>query len=380
MIEEVTLVIPSYNNQRHLRNCYKSIRKWYPDVKLILIDDGSKDGTDLWLVDQSIEDKNLTIQLHNEKKGHTVRYDEGIDIAETSVVGILHADMIMGPNYLHNCLKNLERGRVVCGTRVEPPLHPSGPEKITKDFGTDFDNLKLFNFYQWCYQAESKYSSQTTNGMFAPWLLYKEDFEAIGGHDWNFAPYPHEDADIFLRWHLAGYELIQARDAFVYHLTCRGHRWTEQVGKDDAEYEHFERKARHYYIKKWGSWMKFDSLHHPIAQPVLDKAVIVLKEADIKSYEKALLTNFFSGNYFYDDEDFIDPTKLEHNLVTVIEDRRSLDQLKGLLGDFNSKLYHLLHNYSMLKNVKAFSFGLLRIYINGDKLEDRKDTLIHAPR
>ena len=37
----ISLIIPSYNNLRHLKNAYSSVRKHYQDkVELILIDDG----------------------------------------------------------------------------------------------------------------------------------------------------------------------------------------------------------------------------------------------------------------------------------------------------------------------------------------------------
>jgi len=103
--------------------------------------------------------------------------------------------------------------------------------------------------------------------MFAPWILYKEDFQAIGGHDPLFAPFPYEDSDIFQRWILAGYELVQSRDSFVYHLTCRGHRWNEQIGKDDDYFKQASHKAARNYLRKWGSWIKNDEFQYPIIIP-----------------------------------------------------------------------------------------------------------------
>ena len=55
----------------------------------------------------------------------------------------------------------------------------------------------------------------TTKGIFAPWMLYKQDHFAVGGHDQRFAPFGYEDSDIFNRWILAGYEMVQSRDAFM---------------------------------------------------------------------------------------------------------------------------------------------------------------------
>jgi len=69
--------------------------------------------------------------------GHTVLYDVGISLAETPIVSILHSDMIVTQNYVGNMLKNLAPLSVVSATRVEPPLHPPGPEKYVEDFGME---------------------------------------------------------------------------------------------------------------------------------------------------------------------------------------------------------------------------------------------------
>ena len=267
----VTLVIPSHNNLRHLKNVYTSIRKFYKDVEVILLDDCSTDGTWDWVT--SIKDENLVKYTTNKQLGHTILYDVGIDMAKGDVVGILHADMIIGPNYLENLLKHLDKGKVVCATRIEPPLHPEGDEKIIQDFGMDFDTLDIDGFEDFARQHQRTYQDTTTRGMFAPWILYKEDFQRIGGHDPLFHPFPYEDSDIFQRWILQGYELIQSRDSFVYHLTCRGHRWTEEIGKNDDYFPIVEERARWNYIRKWGSWIKNDNYQHPIIPPVYKKAL-----------------------------------------------------------------------------------------------------------
>lgn len=272
--EQVTLVIPSSNNLRHLKNAYHSIKTHAPHCKIVMLDDGSTDGTTDWL--SGLSDDNITVIYRSDKRvGHTILYDKGIELAQTEVVGIMHADMILGPYYLENLLKHLEREKIVCATRVEPPLHPAGKEKIIRDFGTDFDNLNLDAFEAYVLEAQHEYKDLTTNGMFAPWIIYKEDFIAMGGHDALFAPFPYEDSDIFQRWILHGYELIQSRDAFVYHLTCRGHRWTDEIGKDDDYFKNASAKAARNYIRKWGSWIENDEYQLPILKPRYDIGLVV---------------------------------------------------------------------------------------------------------
>lgn len=270
----ISLILPSYNNLQHLKNAYASILKHAPQAKIMFLDDGSTDGTYEWLM--SLPKDNLYKPYRSETRvGHTILYDKGIELVDDEIVGILHADMILGPNYVENILKHLQPGKVVCATRIEPPLHPEGKEKIIKDFGQDFDSLNINDFENYCLQAQNEFKDQTTRGMFAPWVLYKKDFQAIGGHDPLFAPFPYEDSDIFQRWILAGYELVQSRDAFVYHLTCRGHRWTEQVGKDDEYFKYVSQKAAKNYIRKWGSWIRNDEYQYPIIPHKYDIGFVV---------------------------------------------------------------------------------------------------------
>ena len=275
MVNNVTLVIPTYNNLQHIKNAYTSIRKYYPTLELVLLDDGSNDGTYEWLQSIQKEDDNVILYQSEERVGHTILYDLGIEMATNKIVGIIHADMIVTENYLENLLKHLDKGKVVCATRIEPPLHPPGNEKIIQNFGLDFDDLDIPAFEEFAKKAQLENEGRTTKGMFAPRILYKEDFQRIGGHDPLFAPFPYEDSDIFQRWIMAGYELIQSRDSFVYHLTCRGHRWNNQIQKDDDYYKVASQKAARNYLRKWGTWIENDSYQYPIITPKYDIGFII---------------------------------------------------------------------------------------------------------
>jgi glycosyltransferase involved in cell wall biosynthesis len=274
-MKKISLIIPSYNNLKHLKNAYASIKKHASEAEIILLDDGSTDGTWEWITQVANQDYKVVKIRWSSRVGHTILYDIGIREASNEIIGILHADMILGPNYVENILKHLEPGKVVCGTRVEPPLHPAGKEKIVRDFGQDFDTLNIPSFESFCLEVQTKEQNVTTKGMFAPWVLYKKDFQAIGGHDSLFAPFPYEDSDVFQRWMLKGYEMVQSRDALVYHLTCRGHRWNDQIGKDDDYYKLVSARAGRNYLRKWGSWIKNDEYQCPIILPKYNIAYVV---------------------------------------------------------------------------------------------------------
>jgi glycosyltransferase involved in cell wall biosynthesis len=104
----ISLVIPSYNNLRHLKNVYASIQKHAPQAEVILLDDGSTDGTKDWIQQQAC----ITYRSE-ERVGHTILYDKGIELATNDIVGILHADMIIGPLYIENMLKLTQMGAMI---------------------------------------------------------------------------------------------------------------------------------------------------------------------------------------------------------------------------------------------------------------------------
>lgn len=279
----ISFIIPTRNNLPYLQLAYRSIRKFYPVEEIIILDDSSTDGTKDWLwglEGDKVEygDENLQVHYNEGNQiGHTVLYDTGVEMATNDVFTIFHADMVCGPNYVENIMKWLKPNGVVAATRIEPPLHPPGKEKIVKDFGIYTEDFKEQDFYNYCKEIQELPENKNiiTRGIFAPWAMYKEDFLSIGGHDKLFAPFPYEDSDIFQRMILKGFEINQSRDAFVYHFTCRGHRWTKEVQKDDTFYKLCCAKNMSHYLRKWGSWIENDENGYPIIQNKYDIGFVV---------------------------------------------------------------------------------------------------------
>jgi glycosyltransferase involved in cell wall biosynthesis len=272
----ISFILPTRNNLPYVKTAISSIRRFYLDAEIVLLDDSSTDGTDEWVA--QTYDPYLTYYKHEGKQiGHTVLYDIGVRMCKHDIFSIFHADMVCGPKYIENLLKHLKPGMVVSATRIEPPLHPPGKEKIVMDFGLYADGFKTEEFLSYCLKAQEESSNRdvVTKGIFAPWAMFKADFIKMGGHDAYFSPFPYEDSDIFQRFILNGYEIKQSRDAFAYHFTCRGHRWTEQIQKDDYFYKLCCAKNQAHFIRKWGSWIKNDEYSYPKISPLYDIGFIV---------------------------------------------------------------------------------------------------------
>jgi len=282
----ISFIQPSRNNLKYLKWSYNSIRKnlGYRH-EICWADDFSNDGTWEWMNEVAKKDRNVKIHRNEgpTRLGHTILYDTLInDYATNDIVMIYHADMYACPKLDEEVLKHLEPGKVVSATRIEPPLHPDGPEKVLQDFGIEpeeFDEQGLLNFINQTWEGMPE--DKTTEGIFAPWAIYKDDFTSIGGHDQLYAPQSKEDSDIFNRFQLAGYETIQTWEGYVYHMTCRGSRFKDgamrnpagQVfmkGRESSEWLAQNLRSTRNFIRKWGHMVKHDAYLKPIVPPKYD--------------------------------------------------------------------------------------------------------------
>ena len=275
-MEKITFVIPSRNNLEFLQLAYESIRNLNTTHEILVLNDASTDGTQEWINNQEDED---LIVYHNpgpDRIGIVGMFDKGIEMARTKIIMAFHSDMVACKDFDINILKHLEKGKVITGTRVEPPLHPDGPEKIMMNFGIEVEE---FNMDKWYKESELLKNERITEGIFAPWCMYKEDFLSIGGHDELFAPQSKEDSDLFNRFHLKGYKFIQPWDALVYHFTSRGSRFNKHAGgatgKNSDEWLHTTTKNGRNFIRKWGHFVKHDHLMKPIVSPKYNIGLII---------------------------------------------------------------------------------------------------------
>lgn len=271
---KITYCIPSKNNLRYLKSSIGSIKaNSKHDHDIIVFIDSDNDGTEQWLIDNNIPFlKNET----NNPKGIAYGYNRCIKAAATDIVCMFHADMYMAKGFDINALKHLKPKTVVAATRIEPPLHPPGLEKIIQDFGMYPEDFRFEEFNAFVEKACIEYKDQITCGIFAPWLCYKKDLMQINLHDEYFHSY-HEDSDIFNRMLLNGMTCIQSRDSFVYHLTCRGGQFQDGIERitTDPNFHNMKSIAQRHYIRKWGSWIKNDSYQHPILAHKYNIAFIV---------------------------------------------------------------------------------------------------------
>ena len=203
--------------------------------------------------------KNL--KIHRNTTGFPVGSQTNVSVmfstASNEIVCYLQSDMVVGKDFDKHITENISEKTVLSCARIEPPVHPESPEKITKDFGITpeaFD-YNMFNSFVDQLQKENRPNIQTH---FAPFAIYKKTwFNTMGGFDVQFRC-SREDSDTMIRMAASKLETIQTWNACVYHFTCvssRGDKWYEQ-SKDAEKKNYLQQKADHEelkrFIRKWG--------------------------------------------------------------------------------------------------------------------------------
>jgi glycosyltransferase involved in cell wall biosynthesis len=350
MVNSISFCIPSKDNLRYLKSSIKSITEFSTfEHEIIVWVDSDNDGTTDF-IKQNYPKVKLLINKDKDPKGIAYGYNRCIENAKHDIVCMFHADMFMGKGFDVNILKHLKPNTVVAGTRIEPPLHPEGKEKIVKDFGMYPEDFKEKEFHQFIEEQKSINKDKTTKGIFAPWACYKNEILEMGMHDETFHSY-HEDSDIFNRFILKGMEIKQSRDAFVYHLTCRGGKFQDGIEKVtvNAQFHEMKERAFKYYLKKWGCWIKNDEYHYPTISPVYKKSIIT---DNLNPQLKQILEPWFNGG-----EDIVVTIK---NTFTE-QDFGYIQQLNDIIKDSGQ--------------VGEFELGNLNIKINS--LQEYQHDLVH---
>ena len=387
---KISLIQPSRNNLKYLKWSYEATRKNQGDheVEICVADDASTDDTWAWCKGTMAVDphfKAIRNDPENGRLGHTILYDRLInEVATNDVAMIYHADMYLCPGALDAIEKHIKEKVIVSLTRIEPPLHPDGPEKILFNGGTEpehFEEEMLLTSLPRLTEED-----KTTEGIFAPWAFYRKDFQEIGGHDPLYAPQSKEDSDIFNRFLLNGVKFVQTWEGFVYHMTCRGSRFNPtitEVGKESDEWLAQNQRSTRNFIRKWGHFVMHDKLMKPIVPPKYNIGLVLYNTTPETLhhlepwFDKVWIDSPFLLGYVQNEQ-----KNTAFNLAErVFAQRDNYDTnivVRLNAKNFNNEQYNYIQQLSQIlaqhNQTGTFELGQMRIEVNS--LEEYQDSLI----
>lgn len=108
---KLSIIIPCYNCEVTLResvdSCYTQEME-LPDFEIIMVDDGSKDGTRALMQQLATEHTNITLLFHPENRGGGAARNTGIKQSSGELIYCLDSDNVFAPDSIKPMLAHLE--------------------------------------------------------------------------------------------------------------------------------------------------------------------------------------------------------------------------------------------------------------------------------
>lgn len=122
MSNEISIVIPMYNERDNVQSVYDQVvsamERAHQPFEMIIIDDGSTDGTDIELVKCTENDRRIKLINFRHNHGQTAALMAGFDHARNDIIIAMDGDLQNDPNDIPLLLAKLDEGYdVVSGWR-----------------------------------------------------------------------------------------------------------------------------------------------------------------------------------------------------------------------------------------------------------------------
>lgn len=209
---KTTVVIPNFNGIGFLKNCLESATKSTVSASIVVVDNGSSDGSCEWLA-KSFPD--VKVIAFPENRGFCAAVNAGIEAADTPYVFLLNNDTTIGPD----CI-----GRLETAMEQEKRVFSVGAKMLSMKEPDIVDSAgDLYSAFGWAYAiGKGKRGDRYTKrrdvfSNCAGAALYKKELlQKTGLFDEAHFAYL-EDVDLGYRARIAGYRNIVEPSAIVYH-------------------------------------------------------------------------------------------------------------------------------------------------------------------
>jgi GT2 family glycosyltransferase/tetratricopeptide (TPR) repeat protein len=211
--ELTSIIIPNLNGMPHMVTAVESLRRTTPGpVELIVVDNGSDDGSLEWLRGQP----DIHLLEMGENLGAPAARNRGLAVARGETIVLCDNDVVFTPGWRPALLAHLEAWPDI-GMVGPMSDYVIGTQKLAdapaQDGPVDLDTFAS-DFHK------ERHGGHTYSHRLILFFLIarREIFDKIGGIDEGYGRWGFEDDDLCVRVRLAGYKMRVAKDCFIRHL------------------------------------------------------------------------------------------------------------------------------------------------------------------
>lgn len=123
MNDLISVVVPVFNTGEYLEKCVRSItRQDYPNIEIILVDDGSDDTYTIQLCDELADTYENVQAFHKQNGGSASARNYGIRIAKGTYIGFVDSDDVIDTSMYSTLYSLIKKDKVkvsICGISTE---------------------------------------------------------------------------------------------------------------------------------------------------------------------------------------------------------------------------------------------------------------------
>lgn len=211
----VSIVILTWNQLDYTQQCLQSIQRHTPEPhEIIFVDNGSSDGTVVWLQTQVAEHNNCRLIENRQNLGFAKGCNQGIEAARGEYILLLNNDVVVTQEWLSGLLECLTSSPTV-GIVGPMTNNISGLQRVPQ---VGYQRLEELQAYAADYRRRYRHRRIPQRRIVGFCMLFRQELAArIGFLDEQFGSGNFEDDDYCIRAALAGYHNLIAADVFIHH-------------------------------------------------------------------------------------------------------------------------------------------------------------------
>jgi GT2 family glycosyltransferase len=229
----VAIVIPSWNSLRLLPRCLGSLRDQGTGVELLVVDNGSSDGSVGYLEREGVPHVALP-----RNTGFAAAVNLGVARTESETILVLNADTVLEPECAGRLLDGLEADGSLGGVQprilqLEEAPTPIASARIYSAGQALSADGRAFERGAGERQRPELLARREVFGVCgAACLLRRDLFGELGGYDERYFAF-YEDVDLNVRGRIAGWRFEYLPEAVVWHVGNAA--WSEGFSRPAAD-------------------------------------------------------------------------------------------------------------------------------------------------
>lgn len=200
---KLSIITLTLNNLSYTKKFVESLFKYTKDFELIIVDNGSTDGT----VDYLKSLKGIKLILNESNVGFSKGNNQALEVADGEYIGFLNNDILLYPNWFEEIEKvfQKENAAFVSPRHINPHIDST-------------DEKHYIEFFKKNFKYKTVYEKNFDECVFSCVITKREVINKIGVFDEKYSPAFFEDNDYKYRAILAGYGIYVVNNICFFHF------------------------------------------------------------------------------------------------------------------------------------------------------------------